>query len=156
MLVDCEFSCKMKIKPGAYHAIVIKNRSKSLVLKFKTAQIQKEWFDKLVFMIQETAACFYDNNLLVYDSFAPQRSNQMCKWYINAWLYMEHAMKALNEAKEEIYIADWWLCPELYLKRPLSDLQHRLDQILFKKANEGVKIYILLFKEIDFLIGLVN
>ena len=69
---------------------------------------------------------------------------------------MEHVMNAILSAKEEIYIADWWLCPELYLKRPTNDIQYRLDKILLKKANEGVKVYILLFKEVDFLIGLVN
>ena len=155
MLVDSDFHCKMKMKPGAYHAIVLTNSSKSLVLKFKSAQSQKEWYDKLVHMMHVSAVCFYDNNLLKYDSFAPPRAKQMCKWYINAWQYMEHVMQALNEAQEEIFIADWWLCPELYLKRPSTDLQHRLDRILFKKASKGVKIYILLFKEIDFLIGLV-
>ena len=156
MLVDSEFDFKMKKKPGAYYAIVIKNSSKSLVLKFKNAQTQKEWYDKMQYMMNVTARSFWDQSLLRYESFAPQRSNQMCKWYVNASSYMEHVMWALNEAKEEIYIADWWLCPELFLKRPTSDLQYRLDKILLKKANEGVKIYVLLFKEVDFLIGLVN
>jgi phospholipase D1/2 len=69
---------------------------------------------------------------------------------------MENVMHALNEAREEIYIADWWLCPELYLKRPKNDLQYRLDKILLKKAREGVRVYVLLFKEVDFLLGLVS
>ena len=64
-------------------------------------------------------------------------------------------MHALNNAKEEIFIADWWLCPELYLKRPTDDAaQFRLDKILIRKARQGVKVYILLYKEIKFFINL--
>jgi phospholipase D1/2 len=157
LLVDTEFEFKMRKKPGAYHALVIKNLSKSLVLKFKSSQSQQEWYDRILHITKTSAKCFYDDPTLSdVESFAPLRVNQMCKWYVNAAFYMEHVMHGLNEAKEEIFIADWWLCPELYLKRPSTDLQFRLDKILVKKASEGVKVYVLLFKEVDFLIGLVS
>ena len=121
LLVDTQFSFKMKIKAGAYHALVLSNATKSLILKFRNAQEQKEWHDKILHITQTTAKCFYnDTSLLELESFAPARSKQMCKWYVNAHIYMEHVMHALNEAREEIYIADWWLCPELYLKRPIT------------------------------------
>ena len=155
--MDAQFSSRMKIKAGAYHALVLSNAAKSLVLKFHNTQEQKHWHDKIIHITQTTAKCFYnDASLLELESFAPARSNQACKWYVNAHVYMEHVMHALNEAREEIYIADWWLCPELYLKRPNNDLQYRLDKILLKKAREGVKVYVLLFKEVDFLLGLVS
>ena len=42
---------------------------------------------------------------------------------------------ALLKAKEEIYIADWWLSPEIYLKRGKEFREDfRLDRILKKKA----------------------
>jgi phospholipase D1/2 len=51
---------------------------------------------------------------------------------------------ALEEAKETIYIADWWLSPELFLRRaPYYNQEWRLDQILKRKAEQGVKIYIM-------------
>ena len=156
MLVDKAFECKMKHRAGAYHAIVIKNLQRSLVLKCKNSQQQKEWHDKILYMMQETGRQFYDNSLLRYDSFAPVRSNQLCKWYVNSSAYMEHVMDALNNAKEEIFITDWWMCPELYLKRPTDDLQYRLDKILLKKSKEGVKVYILLFKEVAFALSLLS
>ena len=156
MLVDSAFEFKKHIKLGAYHAIEVKNFQRSLWLKFKSAHMQNEWYDKLTYMVEHTAKYFCKAEYLPYESFAPARSSQSCKWYVNAALYMEHVMYAMNEAKEEIFIADWWLCPELYLKRPTSDLQFRLDKILIKKAGEGVKVNILLFKEVDFLIGLVS
>ncbi len=154
MLLDSSFTCKKKIKPGAYHALVVKNQQRTLVLKCKNAEQQKEWHDKINYTIYKSGRYFTSIDLLSNHSYAPTRKNQLCKWYVNACLYMQHLMLALNNAKEEIYIADWWLCPELYLRRPTDDLQYRLDKILHKKANEGVKVYVLLFKPVDALLDL--
>lgn len=107
-------------------------------------------------MLRTTGRYFKDINLLPYDSFAPNRSNQLTKWYVNGAQYMEHIMLALNSAQEEIYIADWWLCPEIYLKRPTDHLEYRLDKILLKKAADGVKIYILLYKEFTMVLNLMT
>jgi phospholipase D1/2 len=157
MLLDRAFECKMKIRAGAYHAIVIKNLQRSFVLKCKSAQQQKEWYDRILGVIQgPIGRLFCNKEYLNYGSFAPIRPKQKCKWYINAQLYMEHVMLAINNAKEEIYITDWWLCPEIFLKRPTDDLQYRLDKILLKKSQEGVKIFILLFKEVSFALSLLS
>ena len=48
----------------------------------------------------------------------------------------------LDNAKEEIYITDWWLSPEVHLKRPVLTFgdEFRLDRLLQKKAKQGVKV----------------
>lgn len=56
------------------------------------------------------------------------------------------------EAKESIYIAGWWVSPELYLIRPYNanDKNHqqvKLLDVLLHKAKQGVKINILIYKE---------
>jgi phospholipase D1/2 len=57
---------------------------------------------------------------------------------------------ALDAAKETIYIMDWWLSPELFLRRPpFYNQEWRLDQILKRKAEEGVQIYIIVYKEVE-------
>ena len=45
-------------------------------------------------------------------------------------------------AQEEIYITDWWLSPELHMKRPVAKYgdEFRLDLLLQKKASLGVKV----------------
>lgn len=44
---------------------------------------------------------------------------------------MEHAANMMELAREEIFIADWWLSPEIYMKRPLTEGNRwRLDEIL--------------------------
>ena len=156
MMVDRAFRCETKIKAGAYNAIEIRNLQRSLILKFKNSQQQKLWFDKITNCLNTTARCFHDDSLLLNGSYAPVRKNQLCKWYLNSDQYMEHVMNGLNNAKEEIFITDWWFSPELFLKRPTEDLQYRLDKILLKKSREGVKIYIMLFKEVSFAIGLLS
>ena len=56
---------------------------------------------------------------------------------------------ALEKAKETIYIEDWWLSPELFLRRPpYFNQEWRLDQVLKRRAEAGVKIYIIVYKEV--------
>jgi len=55
----------------------------------------------------------------------------------------------LESAKEAIFILDWWLSPELYLRRPPElHQQWRLDRVLKRKAEQGVKIYVIVYKEV--------
>lgn len=55
----------------------------------------------------------------------------------------------LENAKETIWILDWWLTPELYLRRPPTEHEdYRLDRLLLRKAKEGVKVYIIVYKEV--------
>lgn len=43
----------------------------------------------------------------------------------------------------QIFITDWWLCPELYLRRPFQvHRSSRLDTLLEAKAKQGVKVLI--------------
>jgi phospholipase D1/2 len=48
-----------------------------------------------------------------FDSFAPERSNNEIKWYVDGRDYFWAVSTALERAKETIYIEDWWLSPEL-------------------------------------------
>jgi phospholipase D1/2 len=98
---------------------------------------QLEWYESIENLVKNEAKEFYE--IQQFKSFAPIRKNQTCKWYVNAEHYMEHALAGIQAAKEEIFITDWWLCPEIFLKRPSEDLQYRLDKILIKKS---VKIFI--------------
>jgi phospholipase D1/2 len=68
------------------------------------------------------------------ESFAPVRFNQKCKWFSTSADYFKCVFNAILNAKEEIFITDWWLSPELHLKRPVECLEDRLDKILIKKS----------------------
>lgn len=46
-------------------------------------------------------------------------------------------------------ILDWWLSPELQLRRPAAKYpEWRLDRLLQRKAAEGVRIYVQVYKEV--------
>ena len=83
-----------------------------------------------------------------FKSFSPVRENCFTKVFINAEEYYEQLLDDLNAARYEIFIRGWWVCPELYLKRPIERFpESRLDVVIQKAAKRGVKIHIVLFKE---------
>nr|XP_027114761.1 phospholipase D zeta 1-like isoform X1 [Coffea arabica] len=89
-----------------------------------------------------------------FDSFAPQRGltedGTQAQWFIDGKAAFEAIASSIEKAKSEIYITGWWLCPELYLRRPFHEhCSSRLDKLLEVKAKEGVQIYILLYKEVS-------
>lgn len=43
-----------------------------------------------------------------------------CKWYVDGNKYFSDVYDAILLAKETVFITDWWLSPELYLKRPIN------------------------------------
>jgi len=84
-----------------------------------------------------------------FNSFAPERDGNLVKWYVDGRDYFWAVAEALEQAKETIYLADWWLSPELFLKRPpFYNQKWRLDQVLKRRAQAGVKIYVSVYKEV--------
>jgi phospholipase D1/2 len=83
-----------------------------------------------------------------YNSFAPESSGG-AKWYVDGASYFWAVSEALESARESIYILDWWLSPELYLRRPPSaNEKYRLDKMLQAAAERGVKVHIIVYKEV--------
>ncbi|XP_024895916.1 phospholipase D2 isoform X2 [Pteropus alecto] len=74
--------------------------------------------------------------------------------FVNGAGYFAAVADAILRAQEEIFITDWWLSPEIYLKRPAHSNDWRLDIMLKKKAEDGVRVSILLFKEVELALGI--
>jgi len=84
-----------------------------------------------------------------FQSFAPGRDGNNVKWYIDGRDYFHAVSVALERAKESIYLADWWISPELFLRRPpYFNQEWRLDKIIKRAAERGVKVYIIVYKEV--------
>ncbi len=85
-----------------------------------------------------------------FDSFAPVRSNVFAQWLVDGRDYMWNVSRAISMAKDVIYIHDWWLSPELYMRRPAAISQKwRLDRLLQRKAREGVKVFVIMYRNIN-------
>ncbi|KAI5450885.1 hypothetical protein NCC49_002626 [Naganishia albida] len=85
-----------------------------------------------------------------FRSFAPIREGNVVKFHIDGKDYFWAMSEVIDSAKESIFIMDWWLSPELYLRRPPAEHQdYRLDRLLKRKAEQGVKIYVCVYKEVS-------
>ena len=58
-----------------------------------------------------------------YESFACERENCHVKWYVDAKDYFYAVSEALMSAKEEIFIEDLWLTPELVCNAQYAKLK---------------------------------
>jgi phospholipase D1/2 len=85
-----------------------------------------------------------------FNSFFPERPKNNIKWYVDGRDYFWAVSIALESAKETIYIEDWWLSPELFLRRPpFFNQEWRLDQCIKRAAERGVQIYVVVYKEVS-------
>lgn len=85
-----------------------------------------------------------------FKSFAPVRDNTFCKYYIDGEEYFHDVCDALLSAQSEVFITDWWLSPELHLKRPVSLTKNtytRIDRVLKSIAENGVLVKIIVYNE---------
>ncbi len=82
-------------------------------------------------------------------SFPPRMNCHACVYTLPKDYFQSVAI-ALLGAQREIFITSWKNSPSVLLTRPpLPPL--RLDQILKFKANQGVQIYVLLYKEVEYI-----
>ena len=103
----------------------------------------------------ETNLEFKTGNKCRYDSFSPIIPQTLTKWYVCGETFMEGVAEALENAKTRIFITDWQISPRLYLKRPfcpdagcrIPDPYWRFDEIIKRKANQGVRIYFLIYQD---------
>ncbi|RCI04831.1 Phospholipase D1, partial [Rhizopus stolonifer] len=129
---------------GKYHNhIVMENKFRRIELKGSRREIE-EWRESIDRVL--TNSPWVKNHR--FGSFAPIRHNAKVRWFVDGEDHFNAVGEAILSAKSEIYIMDWWLSPELYLRRPPEKNQEfRIDRLLKRKAEEGVRIYIIVYKE---------
>ncbi|KAJ7996025.1 hypothetical protein DPEC_G00232800 [Dallia pectoralis] len=132
------------------YGVCIQNFTRTLVIKCNSYR-QAHWWRHEINMLAERCEFLQVQR---FQGFAPPRENTLTKWYVNGSGYFSDLADALEQAKEEIFITDWWLSPEVFLKRPATDTYWRLDQILKRKAEQGVKVCVLLYKEVEMALGI--
>ena len=92
-----------------------------------------------------------------FGSFAPVRNGSQAKWYVDGEDYMAAVADSIEAAEKEIFITDWQLNPHIFMKRPSSGIDSslwRLDKMLLRKADQGVRTYILLYWESKKIAGM--
>nr|QDR51023.1 Phospholipase D [Manduca sexta] len=138
---------------GMNHGLQILNQSRQMVIKYWTKRKSKEWMQYLKTVANQSARDFTYPN--VHHSFAPARAATLAGALVDGAAHFAAVADAMDLARDEIFIADWWLSPEVYMKRPALDGNYwRLDMILKRKAAQGVKIFIMLYKEVEMALGI--
>lgn len=109
-----------------------------------------------------------DSSTQSEDSFTnPPSPPCAVSWHVDGEDTYEAMFNAISNAKYEILIAGWWVCPDLFLLRPGRRLpdhddvyeeskpnQAQLRQLLLKKAQAGVRIYVLIYREVKLALTL--
>ncbi|KAI1903217.1 hypothetical protein AGOR_G00024950 [Albula goreensis] len=151
LLFDPEFKVQVgRCFTDTKHGVCIQNFSRTLIIKCNSYK-QAQWWSHEIRSLAEPSDFLQTHR---FGGFAPPREDTLSKWYVNGSDYFADLAEALEQAKEEIFITDWWLSPEVHLKRPAKDTYWRLDQILKRKAEQGVKVCVLLYKEVELALGI--
>ncbi|KZT27381.1 phospholipase D [Neolentinus lepideus HHB14362 ss-1] len=141
---EAEKRKKRKDNEVSKHTFYIENSQIRLKLYARNERQMLQWIAGL----EKAAAQSHYTGSNRFDSFAPIRLNVAAQWLVDGRDYMWNLSRALLLAKESIYIHDWWLSPELQMRRPHMD-KYRLDKLLERKAKEGVKISVILYQEVS-------
>ncbi|KAK4513574.1 uncharacterized protein ATC70_005578 [Mucor velutinosus] len=133
--------------------LCLKNMQGIYHFRAKNEQQAKQ-FEASINLMAENSIWCKENR---FKSFAPVRDNTAVTWFVDGRDYFWDVSVALENAKESIYIHDWWLSPELFLRRPAANnLEWRLDRLLRRKADQGVKVYIVMYKEVAMALPLFS
>ncbi|EAS36720.3 phospholipase D1 [Coccidioides immitis RS] len=139
-------SAKESAAHPQHHTLKLQNSERKLRLLARNERQLHQFEDSIRFMIESTPWSKPNR----FDSFAPVRTKCFAQWLVDGRDYMWVVSRAINQAKDVIYIHDWWLSPELYMRRPAAISQKwRLDRLLQRKAQEGVKVFVIMYRNIN-------
>ncbi|KAI9506350.1 hypothetical protein BX070DRAFT_219775 [Coemansia spiralis] len=149
LFADPQFDIKFRKKTGRNplfpYRITISNEYRRIQLRSDSERTINEWRHSITEMKNSSAWAQPHR----FASFAPVRENSRVIWFVDGDDYFYALSEALENATDCIYIEDWWLSPELHLRRPYAlNEEYRIDRLLKRKAEEGIKIYVVVYKEV--------
>ncbi|EFX04791.1 phospholipase d1 [Grosmannia clavigera kw1407] len=141
-----ELDLTSEMLTSKHHTIKITTSERKVKLWARNQHLIGQFEDSIVDMLKQTA--WHQRHR--FDSFAPVRDGVFAQWLVDGRDYMWNVSRAIAMAKDVIYIHDWWLSPELYMRRPAAISQKwRLDRLLQRKAGEGVKIFVIIYRNVE-------
>ena len=155
------FDRDLKVKKEGRDIINITNISRSIILKFKTVFERELWYMEIMKRADAMMKVLSNNPFKAYTN---EKKDNLAYWFTDGEGYFKDLQEKLMQAKETIFITDWWLSPEIWLSRPVKTSTYmalayqkqnlktsppfsRLMDILYNCANRGVKVYVLVYAE---------
>ena len=163
------FDKNMKIERDGTDCLKVKNASMNLNLKFDNFFERELWKEELEKRKLNIEMLSKFNR---YEAYTTAKRYNLCEYFIDGKSYFDDLYEKIMNAEKCIYITDWWMSPEVFLKRPveekiyldmlekkivskhLGNKMSRLMDILDYKARQGVKIYILIYDEVSIAVTL--
>jgi phospholipase D1/2 len=129
-----------------HHRLKLHNSERKMKLLARNERQLQQFEDSIRMMAAESPWTKPNR----FGSFAPVRPKCFAQWLVDGRDHMWVVSRAINQAKDVIYIHDWWLSPELYMRRPPAISQKwRLDRLLKRKAEEGVKVFVIVYRNVE-------
>jgi len=159
----------MLIERDGKDCLKIKNTSMNLNLKFGSFFERENWKYQLDIRKRNLELLSKYNR---YEAYSTAKRYNLCHWFVDGKSYFDDLYEKLMNAEKCIYITDWWMSPEVFLKRPVEEKIYiemskekiitrdsgekmsRLKDILDYKARQGVKAYILIYYEVSIAVTL--
>ena len=143
---DLAISAKNTAAHPQHHVLRLRNSERKIKLLAKNERQMHQFEESIRFMASNTIWAQPHR----FESFAPVRTGVYAQWLVDGRDYMWNVSRAISMARDVIYIHDWWLSPELYMRRPAAISQKwRLDRLLQRKASEGVKVFVIVYRNIN-------
>ncbi|KAI1358289.1 phospholipase D [Xylaria arbuscula] len=132
--------------PEKHHSLKLYTAERKIKLFSRNQTILRQFEQSVLDMLKQTL--WHQPHR--FGSFAPVRRNAFAQWLVDGRDYMWNVSRAISMAQDVIYIHDWWLSPELYMRRPACISQKwRLDRLLQRKAREGVKVFVIVYRNVE-------
>ena len=131
--------------------LILRNALWHFELAFASLLDQRQWAAALATVLAQSP--WVERNRFEFTrslpmSYLDESSQSAAQWFVDGDAAYRSFEAAMRGAKNSIFLAAQWLCPDLYLLRPPHRYPHsRLDRLLEAKAQEGVQVYVLLFQE---------
>uniref|UniRef100_A0A8C5TND6 Phospholipase n=1 Tax=Malurus cyaneus samueli TaxID=2593467 RepID=A0A8C5TND6_9PASS len=152
LLVDKEFNIKIGQKETeTKYGLQIDNLSRSLILKCNSYRHAQWWRQGIDEFIRKHGKDFLTEHR--FGSYAAVQENTLAKWYVNAKWYFEDVANAMEAAKEEIFITDWWF---VLTCSGVAQLSPRGTLLTMRHCSEpySVRIFVMLYKEVELALGI--
>ncbi|KAF4977843.1 hypothetical protein FZEAL_5686 [Fusarium zealandicum] len=144
--MKAEIDLTVEAPPEKHHTLTLRTSERKVRLFSRNQSVMRQFEDSINEMLKQTP--WYQEKR--FDSFSPVRNNVFAQWLVDGRDYMWNVSRAINMARDVVYIHDWWLSPELYMRRPAAISQKwRLDRLLQKKAREGVKVFVIVYRNVE-------
>ena len=134
---------------GYEDGVMVESSTRRFYFRAGTVEAAKEWNFQINLAYSRSE---WSRGEFRYRSSFPVRSGNLAKWYVDGEDYFRDVCDALLAAKDAVFITDWWLSPELSLKRPGAN--SKVMDVLRTLAERKVKVCIHVYKEVSFALAL--